>query len=518
MPELPDRPNLEQLKKQVKSLLRSAQAGDAAALARFAALPAFAAGLDARDPALHDAQSVIAREHGFPSWNALRDEVEARTLSFDEAADAFVRAASDGARGRAARLLELYPAIATSSLEASVLLGDVAAVEARLAANPALATRPGGPQGWEPLLYACHTCLADTPARRDGLVAIARRLLALGADPNGQYHWNWHPELPRTVLWASLCVVRHLPLAEALLDAGANPTDGVSAHIAGGGGDLAALDLLARYGLDVNGIPGGVPPLVHMLLWSTDAAGPRWLLEHGANPNLAWGADQEAPLHVAARRWDETLTEALIQRGADVSQRRADGRTARTLAELNGNHAVARVLAAHGAADELTPIDRFVAACARGDRAAADAMRAADPSLPAALQPEHHRLMHRFAESGNATVLQTMLACGFDVDARDADRVTPLQRAAMAGAVDAVRVLLEGGADVRAVDGMFAASPLVWAVEGRRYAQPGSDHVAVARLLIAAGVPLDWTPPEGAPGPEKTQEDLMTLRRDAAAS
>jgi hypothetical protein len=42
--------------------------------------------------------------------------------------------------------------------------------------------------------------------------------------------------------------------------------------------------------------------------------------------------------------------------------------------------------------------------------------------------------------------------------------------------------------------------------------------VAVARLLIAAGVPLDWTPPEGAPGPEKTQEDLMTLRRDAAAS
>ena len=37
--QLPDRPNLEQLKKQAKSLLHAAQAQDAAALQRFAALP-----------------------------------------------------------------------------------------------------------------------------------------------------------------------------------------------------------------------------------------------------------------------------------------------------------------------------------------------------------------------------------------------------------------------------------------------------------------------------------------------
>ena len=39
--QLPERPNLEQLKKQAKSLLHTAQAGDATALRRFAALPAF---------------------------------------------------------------------------------------------------------------------------------------------------------------------------------------------------------------------------------------------------------------------------------------------------------------------------------------------------------------------------------------------------------------------------------------------------------------------------------------------
>jgi hypothetical protein len=104
---LPDRPNLEQLKKQAKSLLHAAQARDPAALQRFTVLPAFAhksaAELSALGFALHDAQSVIAREYGFASWNAMRDEVEARTLSFDAAVDEFIRSATGGASGRAAR-------------------------------------------------------------------------------------------------------------------------------------------------------------------------------------------------------------------------------------------------------------------------------------------------------------------------------------------------------------------------------------------------------------------------------
>ena len=85
--------------------------------------------------------------------------------------------------------------------------------------------------------------------------------LRTGANPNAEYHWNWHPELPRTALWAAICAIHHLPLAEVLLDAGANPTDGVSMHIAGGGGNLAALDLLYAIGVNVNGIPAGVPQL-----------------------------------------------------------------------------------------------------------------------------------------------------------------------------------------------------------------------------------------------------------------
>ncbi len=369
---LPARPNLEQLKKQAKSLLRAAQDRDAGALRRLAALPAFSDKSPdqiASGAALHDAQSVIAREHGFESWASLREEVEARTLSFDAAVEEFVRCATGGASGRADRLLALHPAIASATLHTALVLGDAAAVEARLGDRPELATTSGGPQDWEPLLYVCHTCLHQSVlARVDGLVRIARALLALGANPNAEYHWNWHPELPRTALWASVCTAESLTLADVLLAAGANPTDGVTMHIAGGGGNLAALELLHRYGVNVNGVPGGVPPLVYMMQWSVNPAGPFWLLEHGADANLAWGNDAEAPLHVAARRWDLPMVARLVAHGADPRQPRADGSTPHTLAELHGNHDIAVWLLAHGAIDELSEIDRFIAACARADR------------------------------------------------------------------------------------------------------------------------------------------------------
>jgi ankyrin repeat protein len=316
-----------------------------------------------------------------------------------------------------------------------------------------------------------------------------------------------------------LCTVNHLPLAEALLAGGANPTDGVSTHICSGLGNIAALDLLHRFGLNPNGIAAGVPPLRYILSWaatSSRALGVRWLLQHGADPNLAWAESGDAPIHIAAQRWDAEMIELLVRHGADIHLRRADGRTAHTLAELYGNVEIAAWLLAHGAKDELSPLERFVAACAHGDRPRADAMLQANPALRGELRAEHHLMMQVPAERGDATILATMLACGFDPDVKDNDGVTALHKAAMAGRADAVRVLLAHGASVNILDGMFSATPLVWAAEGWSHgSQAGADHLDVARVLIAGGSLLEWIPPEKAPNPERTQELLIELCRAA---
>ena len=524
--QLPERANLAHLKKQAKSLLRAAHAKDPDALRRFQVLPKLAriASTDAgsMDLALHDAQFVIAREHGFKSWKELREHVEEQSLSFAAALDEFIRCATGNAPARAFRLLARYPAIGHASLQSELVLGDAAAAGKRLREHPELATRAGGIQNWEPLLYVCHTCLhRDAPRRADGLVAIVRELLGRGANPNAEYHWNWHPELPRTALWGALCAVNHFPLAEVLLEGGANPTDGVSMHITAGSGNVAALELLHRFGVNVNGIPGGVPPLPYCLTWAGNTpkrtAGLRWLVEHGADVNLSWGEQRDTSLHIAAQRWDVPMVELLVRHGADIHQRRADGRTAHTLAMLHGNEPVANWLLAHGAKDETTLLEKFVSACTRGDAKRASEMLKAQPNLRNELRLEHHLMMHGPAERGDAAVLETMLTSGFDPNAKDKDGVTALHRAAMAGRSEAVRVLLAHGASVSNLDGMFSGTPLVWAVEGWSHdPKPDAPHVTVARLLIAAGSSQEWQAPAKAPDPEWIQEQLIELCRAAA--
>src|SRR5215510_1629878 len=72
--KLPARPSLESLRKQAKKLARGIAAGYADAIARARAqLPQAELPLS-----LRDAQLVLAREYGFPSWQDLIKEVKQR--------------------------------------------------------------------------------------------------------------------------------------------------------------------------------------------------------------------------------------------------------------------------------------------------------------------------------------------------------------------------------------------------------------------------------------------------------
>lgn len=518
---LPERPSLEQLKRQAKDLLRAARAHERGALARFRALPQFAALSDDRladtPLALHDAQSVIARELGFDSWSALRAAVEERTLSLEAATTEFVEAATSGRPERAARLLELHPEIPRVDFHAALLTGSAERVEAQLGRDPSLATRAGGARGWQPLHYVCYGSLAArTPAGEAGLVAIARRLIALGADPNLRFPWRHH-EVFRPVLYGAVCTVRSLPLARVLLEAGADPNDGVTMALAAAGGDLPALDLLAEFGVDANGpwATDGSAALYAILHWSHTDAGARWLVEHGADPNAVFASNGETPLHAVAAAWDAELGGLLIEHGADVTARRSDGRTAHAIAVANGNDEMAKLLLAHGSPDDVPEVDRLVAACSRGDLVAAQAMLASSPALRDEIAPEHYDALYRAAEQNDTAALEAMLACGFDPDRGDESMgMNALHKAAMAGWPDAVRVLLAHGASVTARDREFHATALVAAAEGSTHAAPGRDHAAVGRLLITAGSPTDWE--SNAEPADRLLDVLQAWRRDAA--
>ena len=72
-----EHPDLEQLKRQAKELLRGFTAGEAAAVAE---VNAHYRAADAKSFALHDAQLVIARSYGFDSWPKLKAYVDGVTV------------------------------------------------------------------------------------------------------------------------------------------------------------------------------------------------------------------------------------------------------------------------------------------------------------------------------------------------------------------------------------------------------------------------------------------------------
>jgi Family of unknown function (DUF5990) len=76
MPQLPDRPDTDQLRRQARELHRAAQGGDAGALRRLRRV--------SDKVTLSAAQLALARDYGFPSWRRLRDEVEHRRSLLDQ--------------------------------------------------------------------------------------------------------------------------------------------------------------------------------------------------------------------------------------------------------------------------------------------------------------------------------------------------------------------------------------------------------------------------------------------------
>ena len=290
---LPERASLEYLRKLAKDRLRELRRTDPRAKLAAALL-------------------AVARDHGFPSWRALKAELTMRE------------------RDRVSRFF------------AACAAGDVDSVRTMLADDPSLARiadthQPHG--GWT----ALHT------AARAGQLEVVRLLLANGADPNAREAGdNTYP-----LHWAA--AARHLETVRALLDAGGD------VH---GVGDLHALDVIgwATYFRDEHGeaLPDVVPLLLERgarhHIYSAMSLGDleliRALVEE--NPDaldrrMSRFEEGRTPLHFAIERKRYDILDLLIELGVDLEAENDSGQTALAVAMLSGDREAMRRLHNAGA-------------------------------------------------------------------------------------------------------------------------------------------------------------------------
>jgi ankyrin repeat protein len=288
-------------------------------------------------------------------------------------------------------------------------------------------------------------------------------------------------------------------VVRVLLEHGADPNDGESIYHAAQFDRRACLELLLAHGADVSGRHAywGNTPLFFLLGQlegqpGTPAAdaGIRWLLEHGADPEVTSTAHEETALHCAARVGrGEAMLRLLLQHGANPSRPRADGATPYALALRHGNAATAAVLAAAGAdTARVSTRDRFLAACYSADEQTARELLAHDPGLVPVTAADAREQVATAARRGDADALRLMLDLGFPMNASEDGPATLLHWAAWHGRPACVRLLLERGAPVNVREAEFGCSPLAWACHGAQNCRDADDdYLAVVNLLLDAG-------------------------------
>ena len=501
---LPPHPSLDQQKSLAKELLAAYRAGDSTAIDRIREhLP------DKQQIVLADAQFVIAREHGFHNWTALKDAVNARGSVAPSVRDEFARAFNTRDVGTIRALFEKHPH-AQALIDAPLFPFD----------SPALVHFAG-----------------------TGDIELINLLLELGADPNRRSEW-----------WAGGFHALHSArgaVAERLLAAGAVPDacaaaqldradllrqlldqDPARVHERGGDGQTPlhfarsreVVDLLLANGADINTLD-----VDHR---STPA---QWMLERkrGAGrfalAEYLVGRGAEVDIFLAAALGLTNHLRKLVEDDPSlVAQRTGQGDYGEqppssfhiytwTIGQQLSPLQVAAQFEQQETFDILqtfsTPKDRFLAACAGARAQDATALLREWPTLVGELNAEDMRVLPEAGWAGNAAAVDLMLTLGFDPAATGPDSGTVLHCAAWQGSVACIETALrydQACALIEARDQVHGSTPLGWCCHGARFcANPAGDYPAVARLLLEAGAQ---------PGPNLSDapDDVLAVIRSRA--
>lgn len=296
---------------------------------------------------------------------------------------------------------------------------------------------------------AAGPTLVDAAERGDR--AMARRLLARGADPNAP-----GPDGTTAIMWAA--ANDDVELVHALVKAGAN---------------VAAKNQLGTSALTEAAIIGSAPVI--------DA-----LLEAGADPDTKT-PEGETPLMAVARSGRVDAARRLLDAGADLNAtERFGGQSALMWAAAQSQAEMVKFLASRGADVNARGLVR------QWERKVITEPRPKDMNK-GGFTP----LLYA-AREGCVECAKHLIAAGADADLEDPDRVTPLNMALLNLHFSVAAYLIQAGADVDKWD-FFGRSPLYMAADVSTLPTKGNGAVAVlpsedpitaldvARMLLDAG-------------------------------
>lgn len=255
----------------------------------------------------------------------------------------------------------------------------------------------------------------------------------------------------------------HLSIVRLLVDAGSPLEAADNVHE---GAPLRWATSISRFHLEVAEflLASGASHDLFTATAMNDGAAVRKLLGDSPellNATLSEFEYHEPAMHLAARRGCCDAIRELATAGADLDLLNWWGLTALAVAQVHGRREVIDLLLALGTEPDLG-LAVTTADC--------EAARSFAEQLPEGLTKSPYRkLIHYFSQRGDRDAVECLVALGADVDARlsmpglGAKEVVPLHAAAAFDHREVIRCLVHGGADLRAMDGTWKATPLQWA-------------------------------------------------------
>ncbi|KAG8830164.1 hypothetical protein FRC17_005292 [Serendipita sp. 399] len=331
-------------------------------------------------------------------------------------------------------------------------------------------------------------------AASGGFVAIARRLLEEGADPNAPYCSRFHRPLQAAASSGNVEVVALLLEAGADVNASGGDEFGTALHAAAWQGSGEIIQLLIDNGHDIN--PWAQyhgTPLTLAVEYNHENV-VATLLKNEANPNIYRGAEstlleiaaqesslnvvkalldagaeiqrepgKETAFHVAAERGDIPIMRLLIERGADINAPGGTYGTPLKAAIQSREDAVFQFMLESGADINDcggTSVYPVVHAIFAGN------LKAADRLLELGSKFGEDALEEALKYSTREYLVKILLDRGADPNSAHKKYGNVLQLAVYQAREQAVRWLLEAGADVNVVEGEYGTSLQAAVIEG----------------------------------------------------